>query len=289
MGTAYTPGLKVTRRTRLLRTRRLPIQGEVLVEQGQSVEPDTVVARAELPGDLETVRAADALGVEPSEVAEYLLVKVGDVVQEDQLIAQMSFFFGLIKARAESKTSGTVEYFSEVTGHVGIRKAPTPVDVDAYVAGTIKEVMPGSGVIVETHGALVQGIFGVGGERRGTLHAIASGPGELTGASSIPDDCSGKVLVGGARADAAAIRRAASIGAAALVVGSVEDSVLREHPRLRTDIQPPEIEVRSTPNNRYSCVEACLCSDLIPSPASSHQKSRPTSAAHPYAPRYIVA
>ena len=35
--------------------------------------------------------------------------------------------------------------------------------------GEVAEVLPGEGVVVETTGALVQGIFGVGGECFGTV------------------------------------------------------------------------------------------------------------------------
>ena len=45
MAHAYTPGLKVTERAVIRKTRRLPILGEVMVENGQAVLPHTVVAR----------------------------------------------------------------------------------------------------------------------------------------------------------------------------------------------------------------------------------------------------
>ena len=55
------------------------------------------------------------------------------------------------------------ETISSVSGNVGIRQAPTPVDLTAYVSGTVADVLPDEGVVVETRGALIQGIFvGVG-------------------------------------------------------------------------------------------------------------------------------
>ena len=64
MGSAYTPGLTVSARAVIEKTRRLPIKGKVIVEVGQAVGPADAVARAELPGDVETVRVAEALGLE---------------------------------------------------------------------------------------------------------------------------------------------------------------------------------------------------------------------------------
>ena len=45
MAHSYTPGLRVTPRATLRRERRLPLRGHVLVQAGDRVEADTVVAR----------------------------------------------------------------------------------------------------------------------------------------------------------------------------------------------------------------------------------------------------
>ena len=60
----------------------------------------------------------------------------------------------------EPRQGGKVELISPSNGHVGVREAPTPVEKDAYIRGTIAKVIPGEGVIVRCEGALVQGIFG---------------------------------------------------------------------------------------------------------------------------------
>ncbi len=72
MGAAYTPGLTVSGDMIVRKERRLPLAGEILVSVGDPVEAGTAVARALLPGDLVTVRAADELGLEPSELPDAL-------------------------------------------------------------------------------------------------------------------------------------------------------------------------------------------------------------------------
>ena len=148
MGTAYTPGLTVSPRTMIHKTRRLPLKGTVLVERGGRVAPDTVVARAELPGAMQTVKVAAALGVEPADVPNALLVRVGEEVERDQIIAQTRGLFGLFKSECRSPAAGAVEIISPVSGNVGIREAPTPIDVTAYLPGVITEVLPEEGVVV---------------------------------------------------------------------------------------------------------------------------------------------
>lgn len=228
MGTAYTPGLTVTPDTLVRKLRRLPLKGEVLVGVGEAVAPETVVARTLLPGVLRTVRLAEQLGLEPEEALALLRVKEGDGVERDQLLAEASSFFGLFKSSCRSPVTGTVELISKATGHVGIRESPTPVEVRAYVRGTVAELLPEEGVVVETRGALVQGIFGVGGERQGTLHVATETASEPLTEALPWTDWTGKIVVGGSNVSGAALSRAASAGVAAVVVGAIVDSDLVE-------------------------------------------------------------
>ena len=229
MGTAYTPGLKVTSRATIRKTRRLPLKGEVLVKTGDLVQPDTVVARTELPGIMQTVRVAEILGIEAQDVERVLRVKVGDKIQRGDIVAETTSFFGLLKNDCKAPIDGTVELISPVSGHIGIRFKPTPVEVTAYVQGKVTEVIPAEGVVVETTGALIQGIFGVGGERLGDLRVVSAGPDEIVEESAITDDLAGKVIVGGSNISGAALRRAAEVGVAGVVVGGIIDKDLIEY------------------------------------------------------------
>ncbi|MGQ9657836.1 MAG: hypothetical protein ACUVV1_08025 [Fimbriimonadales bacterium] len=226
MGTAYTPGLTVSANTVILKTRRLPIKGEVLVQEGDMVQPDTIVARALLPGILQTVRVAQTLGIEPKQIRSALKVKEGDTVEKDQVIAETKGFLGLFRGVAKSPVTGTVELISEVTGHVGVRQPPTVIDVNAYVQGRVVKVLPQEGAVIETQGALIQGIFGVGGERRGRLRVLVNDPSETLTAQHIPNDVAGQILVGGATVETDAIARAAEQGAVGIVVGGIRDTDL---------------------------------------------------------------
>ncbi|MCS6950805.1 MAG: hypothetical protein RMM06_06780 [Armatimonadota bacterium] len=228
MGTAYTPGLAVTAHALIRKTRRLPLKGTVLVQEGQEVTPDTVVARAEIPGIMQTVRVAEQLGVQPDELPRFLKVKVGDPVQAGTLLAESRGLFGLFRTEVKSPIEGTVELISEVSGHVGIREKPTPLEVRAYIAGTVVEVIPQEGVVVETHGSLIQGIFGVGGERLGELRMVVDRPDEPITSEKVTPDLAGKVIVGGSFIDGAALRRAAEAGVVGIVVGGTLDTDLVE-------------------------------------------------------------
>ena len=229
MPTAYTPGLRVTEYTTIRKVRRLPLKGEVLVTAEQRVGAEDIVARALLPGNLQAVRAAEQLGVTADEVLRLLKKHEGEAVEAGEVLAETHGFFGLFGAKLVAPTSGTIEYISPVTGTIGLREPPVPLNLPAYIAGTVDEVLVGEGVTVVTQGALVQGIFGVGGERRGKLKTVAAGPDAPLDESKLDPECAGCVLLGGATANVTHIRKAIEMGAVGLIVGAVSDAVLRAY------------------------------------------------------------
>ncbi len=239
MGTAYTPGLAVSPDTLVRKVRRLPIKGEVLVKVGEAVSPSSVVARTELPGIVQTLRVAEILGLEPNDAVKALRVDRGDAVTRGQVVAEARSFFGLFRSECKSPFDGTVELVSHATGHLGVRMPALPVEVTAYVDGVVSEIMPDQGVVVETRGAFVQGIFGIGGERSGELVVVGGSSSPHTSRACAPKtnevdltpdlitpEHSGKVLVGGAGVTADALRKASEVGVAGIVVGAVVDTDL---------------------------------------------------------------
>lgn len=226
MGTAYTPGLKISPGTIIKKTRRLPLKGQVSVKEGEKVTADVVVAKTEIPGIIQTVKLAEILGLEPPEALAALMVKQGDKVVPGQVLAETRSFFGLFKSECKSPFTGTVEMISQATGHVGVRMPSKPIEVHAYINGKVAEVIPDEGVVVETYGALVQGIFGIGGERTGKLAVPVSGPDVMLDASLINESHKGAVIVGGKGVAIDAIKRAAEVGAVGVVVGAIVDTDL---------------------------------------------------------------
>jgi hypothetical protein len=228
MGTAYTPGLTISADIVVRKVRRLPLKGQVLVQVGDSVNPDTVVARTELPGPVTTVRVAERLGVEPRELPKYLLKQVGDKVQVGEIIAERKSFFGLFTSRVTSPITGTIDFISEATGNIGIRHLPTPVEVTAYLRGLVVDVLPEEGAVVATRSVFVQGIFGLSGERHGQIALLADSPDEVVSDTKVSDEHKGKVLIAGALAHWRLMEAAKQVGAVALVTGGVLDTDIKK-------------------------------------------------------------
>jgi len=229
MAHAYTPGLRVTDQAVLRKERRLPILGEVLVGLGDTVKPYTVVARTNLPGEPQTLNAASVLSLLPNEVRGAMKFKEGDTVSKGDVLGVSSTLFGLLKKRLIAPVDGTIERISDVSGQVTLREPPTPLEITAYVNGRVVEVMPKEGVVIETEGAYIQGIFGVGGEKYGGIRFRAKAPDQPLRASDIDSGCAGGIVVGGSLITGEAIAKAVKVGVLALVAGGIIDTDLVQY------------------------------------------------------------
>jgi hypothetical protein len=219
MAHAYTPGLKVIPKTLVQKTRRLPLKGEVTVKKGQHVKAEEVVATTDLPGNVVPVNLANMLNIEASEIMEILIKKEGDRIEKGDIIAETPGIFGLFKTKAHSPASGTLEAISGVTGQAIIREAPIPVSVQAYINGTVADIIPDEGIEVSAVSAFIQGIFGIGGERRGEVSVITPDTNTTVTEQMITPECKGKILVCGSFLTYEAYKRASALGAVGIVSG----------------------------------------------------------------------
>jgi hypothetical protein len=226
MAHAYTPGLKVKKFTLVTKTRRLPLPGDVLVAEGEQVTHDQIVARTEVPGEVHLLPVAGPLGIEPEDINRYMVKKLNEMVGKNEPLAKRTSFFGLLSSSVIAPEAGTIEMISNVTGQIALRRPPIPVEVTAYVPGEVAQVIPREGVTIRTHAAMVQGIFGVGGEAHAPLEILAETPEETLTAEKVTSDCKGKVIVGGALVTMDALRKAVETGVKGVVVGGVEDEDL---------------------------------------------------------------
>lgn len=227
MAHAYTPGLKVSKAMKIRKDRRLPLPGEVVAKKGDKVKAEDVVAKTELPGNVQPLNVAGLLSIPPDDLPMVMLKKAGETVKKGEPIAQSKGFFGLFKSTVTAPSDGVIESVSEITGQVILREPPIPVEVKAYIDGEVVEVISKEGVVIETVASFVQGIFGIGGEGVGILSVLVSSPDDELTPDLISPDAKGKVLVGGSFVTAEALRKAVQNGAVGVVVGGTDDRNLR--------------------------------------------------------------
>lgn len=292
-------GNKYIQVTKVQKVRRLPMPGEVLVQVGDQVTPDDVVAKISLkPGIPWVVPVARQIGVEPHRLAHCMEVKVGDVVEQKQIIARadetgiygrkayeapiggiiedISYNSGRVVIREEfgreeppfsfdacfelkckprelpqymlrkvgdevkkgqiiakkgeghayltttarAPISGKIAEINDQTGYVTIARPFEEVLVKGYITGTVVEVMPERGCVVETPAVIVNGVFGVGGETHGVLQVAVPTHETVMQPDHITEDMAGKIIVGGAFATNEAIAKAMQIGVKGIITGT---------------------------------------------------------------------
>jgi hypothetical protein len=228
MPQTYTPGLKVSPRCRWRTRRTLPLAGEVLVEVGQRVTAQQIVAQTELPGPAVPINLARMLGALPGELPQRLMKREGERITASEPIARTKGLFGLFEREFPSPATGVLESVSKVTGQIIVRGDPIAVRVKAYLSGTVVEVVPNYGAAIEAEAAVVQGIFGIGGEAYGVLRFACAAPDQPLSEDRVLPEHAGCVLIGGARMTGAAVRRAAELRVSAVVSGGIDDQDLKD-------------------------------------------------------------
>ncbi len=228
MAHAYTPGLKVLEHTVLTKQRRLPLPGDIVVQKGSTVSAEQVVARTNLPGNVQTLNVAGLLGILPAEIDEVMLKQCGQGCGKEEVCAESKGFFGLFKTQVKSPIQGEIESISKITGQVILREPPIPVEVIAYIDGEVVDIIKNEGVEIRTTGSFIQGIFGIGGETIGQIAMAVDDPKEVLMPDSIDESFKDKVIIGGSMAEFSALEKARDVGAKGVVVGGIEDQDLKK-------------------------------------------------------------
>lgn len=227
MAHAYTPGLKVSEKTTLHCRRLLPISGKVHVNVGDAVQAQDVVAEASIPGDIFPLNLASLMGVSAGDLSGCMLKNIGERIEVGDELARSKGIFGFFKKSHFSNSAGVLESVSKITGQIILRGEPVPVQVRAYVPGTIIEVKPEQGVVIEASVTFIQGIFGIGGEQYGKIHLACKKADQPLTEELIKPEMRGGIIVGGARMTHQAVEKAISVGASAVVSGGIDDQDLK--------------------------------------------------------------
>lgn len=203
----------------LRRRRQLPQLGEVLVAQGDVVEPLDVVARTTQSGGLALLNVSRELGAGARPADAFLAGKPGQMLLRGETLARRRFFLGLRERKVTAP--GDARLLSSYGPWVYLARSPSMVEVLAGYRGRVVEVHQGWGVVLEIRGALLQGVWGGGGESIGVLRLLGPHPEESVGPERVDERCRGAIAVAGAGVSARALGRLEDVGARGLIAGSL--------------------------------------------------------------------
>ncbi|MHC4321465.1 MAG: hypothetical protein ACYST3_04240 [Planctomycetota bacterium] len=225
---AYTPGLRLTKKLQIRKSRNLPLPGDVIVKKGDMVKSGDIVARTNLPGKVHSVNVINRLAILPNDLRKNMLKKEGDSVVKDEPIAETKPFIKMFKSICLSPITGNIESVSDITGQVLLREPPKPVQISAYIDGKVVETIENEGVVIETNATFIQGIFGIGGETTGELQIIVNSPDDIVKPEDIKEAHRGKIIAGGSIIYFDAIKKALDTGVKGIVVGGIRDKEINE-------------------------------------------------------------
>jgi len=203
--------------TQVQRTRLLPEPGRVLVQPGDWVHPDDVIATAPRQAPLRIIDIAQLLGVSPAQAEKAIAVREGETITKSTALAQTGR--GPWRRRYQSPIAGIVQ--SVVGSQIFVRQAQQTLQLKAYIPGIVVDTIAKRGATIRTNGALVRAIWGAGGAAHGVLATMVEyGHQELTW-GRIGLRYRGTIVVGGVLRDPRVIHRARQFQISALIVGSI--------------------------------------------------------------------
>ena len=228
MTQAYSAGLTVTDNIVLRKERILPLKGRVLVQKGDKVKADDLVAETSLPGNVLPMNIANKLGITPAQVIQYIKIKPGDQITKGQVLAESNGFWGFFKSSVKSPIDGEVDSVSHLTGQAMLREPRIPVQIKAFIDGVVIDIIEGEGVVIENKSAYIQGIFGICGETSGEIKMLCADPTQNLLPEMITPDCAGKLIVGGSLTPFDTIMKAKEMGVKGIITGGIDDQDIKK-------------------------------------------------------------
>ena len=228
MSKSYTPGLKVLKHSKVSKERLLPLKGKVHIGVDNEVNSDTIVASTEIPGNVQMINMVNKLNIDPKQVLDCMLVDINEYVKKGQIIAQNKGLFGLFKTEVSAPIDGQIINVSKVTGQVVISEKPLPIEVDAYISGKINKVYKEEGVIINSQGTFIQGIIGIGGEKKGIIKLLVDKPDNNLDLSLIDSSLKDSIIVCGSYINYEIYKKAKDCGVKGIICGGIDYNTISD-------------------------------------------------------------
>jgi len=202
--------------THIRRTRMLPVPGKLLVRAGQKVTATDVVAEARLNVQHLVLDVSRGLGYPPDQVDQFVNRKVGDEVSQGDVIAGP---VGVIHRMVRCPKDGRIVAIGG--GQVLVEINNAPYEMQAGISGLVVDLIPDRGVVIETTGVLVQGVWGNQKSDKGILTVIANGPNDPLTSAKLDVSMRGVVALAGPCSKAEALKVAGEIPVRGLILPSI--------------------------------------------------------------------
>ena len=215
----------------IIRERLLPVKGDTLVRLNQKVVSSDIVAEAHVARDHVLLDVSRKLRVHPKTADRLITCKVDERVAAGAVIAARK---GLFSPAVIVPRDGRVVAVGG--GQVLLEVGETKIELRAGIPGTVIEIIPDRGVVIQTAGALIQGVWGNGRIDAGQLINLAESPEGALTADRLDISHRGSVILGGIVKDAATLKAAAELPVRGLILSSIYPSLIPQAREMRFPI-----------------------------------------------------
>jgi hypothetical protein len=223
-----------------------------------------VIAEARIVSQHQVLDISRGLGVPADQADKYVTRKVGEEVSQGDVIAgPVGLFPRTIRAPKDGKV------VSVGGGQVLIELERAPFELKAGIPGTVLELIPDRGVVIETTGALIQGVWGNGQIDSGVLVCMARSPEEELTRDRFDISMRGSIVLGGTCSQADVLTAAANVPLRGLILSSISADLVPAALQLKLPIlvlegfgklamNPAAYKILTTNEKREIAVNACI-------------------------------
>lgn len=203
------------------RTRELSVPGQVLVKEGDQVHTEDVIAEATFSSGVTLLNLSMALSLTPDEVEAHIVREIGDELEEGDVVAQR---VGAIPRLVRAPADGRLVAVND--GQAVLATENSHVHVKAGLMGSISEIIPEYGAVIQTQGSLVQGVWGNGKVGEGVLSIPADYWTSPLDEAALADVESGQLLAAGSCLHAAVFEAAAGKELAGMILNRLAPELI---------------------------------------------------------------
>lgn len=231
----YAPTRYLLSNTTIRRKRLLSLPGKILVRVGQELCPDDVIAESEHGADFLTLDLARGLGISAEKVAAHIQVAPGSLLHQGDVIAGP---VGMTRRVIRAPQDGVVAVILEELMVLDLQTRKTTLK--AGMPGEVVEILDPYGVVIQTRGALAQGVWGNGKMATGEMVVVIRSPNQAATMAMLPEAVQGKIVVTGHCEEEAILQRAAALPLAGLVLASLNPELADTAARLSIPVMVQE-------------------------------------------------
>lgn len=201
--------------------RPLSSKSKVLVNVGQEVAPDQIIAENFISAGFRNINLSSMLEVSPQDAKKYLQRPIGQKIYKGELLAFKPPQFFKSRKIVTSPSDASIDSYDEKSGSLRLSFLAKKVSTPSAVYGVVEKIDPIAGqVLIRTEVAKVYGVVGSGNLREGILNVTGDST-SLTKALQLKKEYEGDIVVAGSLIYKDALSQAVKLGIKGIICGGI--------------------------------------------------------------------